>query len=121
MARLLEHALQHVQLHRQGTTEQAKVFCDAAEDIRRLLHQFAAGFLKESDGAIRQALEAIIQTEFPAPTIDSIGDVLDDDLIAPDDEELVIQMPAEVAQVEAPVLATVEVEAPAALVISAAP
>jgi chemosensory pili system protein ChpA (sensor histidine kinase/response regulator) len=80
MARSLEHALQHVQLHRQGTSEQALVFTNAAEDIRRLLHQFAAGFLKEPDANILVALQQIIETEFPAPTIDSIADALDDDI-----------------------------------------
>jgi len=122
MARLLEHALQHVQLHRQGTPEQAQVFCDAAEDIRRLLHQFAAGFLKDSDGTIRQALEAIIATQFPAPTIESVEEVLEEDLIAPDDQELVIQAPVEVAP---PVVEPAEVEvvapAPASLAVAAAP
>lgn len=130
MARSLEHALQHVQLHRQGTSEQAQVFCDAAEDIRRLLHQFAAGFLKESDGSIRQALEGIIATQFPAPTIESVEEVLEEELIAPDDQELVIQAPAEVAAPEpdpevldAPLAAAVAAEAvaPAGLAVAAAP
>ena len=64
LARLLEQALQHVQLHRQIRTEHAAVFCDAAEDIRRLLHQFAAGFVKEADPHLLDALHAIIDTEF---------------------------------------------------------
>ena len=29
-----------------GTDEEARLFVDAAEEIRRLLHQFAAGFLQ---------------------------------------------------------------------------
>jgi chemosensory pili system protein ChpA (sensor histidine kinase/response regulator) len=70
-ARALEHALQHVQLHRQGSHELAQVFNNAAEDIRRLLHQFAAGFLKEADEVTLAALQAIIETEFPAPTMES--------------------------------------------------
>ena len=63
-ARLLEHALEHVQLHNQGNAAFAKVFCDSAEDIRRLLHQFAAGFLKESDEKVLRALQAIVDTDF---------------------------------------------------------
>jgi len=126
MARLLEHALQHVQLHRQGTPEQAQIFCDAAEDIRRLLHQFAAGFLKESDTTILRALEAIIKTEFPAPTIDSVTETLEEDLIAPDDEELVIQAPVEApvevgAEMAAVAEVPAEIPAPAALAVTAAP
>jgi chemosensory pili system protein ChpA (sensor histidine kinase/response regulator) len=79
MARSLEHALQHA-VAPPGTSEQALVFTNAAEDIRRLLHQFAAGFLKEPDANILVALQQIIETEFPAPTIDSIADALDDDI-----------------------------------------
>nr|WP_315479540.1 Hpt domain-containing protein [uncultured Rhodoferax sp.] len=70
MARALEQALQHVQLHRQGTADQASVFNDAAEDIRRLLHQFAAGFLKEADARVLAELQTITETEFPAPSLD---------------------------------------------------
>lgn len=74
MARALEHALQHIQLHRQGTQEHAVVFNDAAEDIRRLLHQFAAGFLKEADNGILAELQAITETEFPASLLESVSD-----------------------------------------------
>lgn len=80
MARALEQALQHVQLHRQGTREHAQVFNDAAEDIRRLLHQFAAGFLKEADPSVLHALQAITEAEFSTPAWDaesSQAEVLD--------------------------------------------
>ncbi|HSV52123.1 MAG TPA: Hpt domain-containing protein [Burkholderiaceae bacterium] len=63
MARTLEHALQHVQLQPHGTPEQAKAFVNAAEDVRRLLHQFAAGFLKEPDPGVVQALKEVLETE----------------------------------------------------------
>ncbi len=63
LARTLEHALGHVQLVGPGGPQQAQVFVDAAEDIRRLLHQFAAGFLKEANPAIQEALEEILQAE----------------------------------------------------------
>ncbi|MDO8450120.1 MAG: Hpt domain-containing protein [Rhodoferax sp.] len=66
IARALEQALQHVQLHAQGIPEHAQVFVAAAEDIRRLLHQFAAGFLKQPDREILDALKGILETEFPA-------------------------------------------------------
>jgi len=66
MARALEYALQHVRLHVQGIPEHAQVFMAAAEDMRRLLHQFAAGFLKEPDQALLDALKAILEIEFPA-------------------------------------------------------
>ena len=46
LARTLEHALMRSQAIGQGTPEEARLFVDVAEEIRRLLHQFAAGFLK---------------------------------------------------------------------------
>ena len=64
IARALEQALQHVQLHARSDEKHAQVFSYAAEDIRRLLHQFAAGFLKEADGQILDALKLIVQTDF---------------------------------------------------------
>ncbi|MBV8618102.1 MAG: Hpt domain-containing protein [Curvibacter sp.] len=63
LARTLEHALQHVQLQSQGTPDQAQAFVAAGDEIRRLLHQFAAGFLKEPQAEILRALEAILATE----------------------------------------------------------
>ncbi len=115
MARALEQALQHVQLHRQGTPEQAEVFSNAAEDIRRLLHQFAAGFLKESDASVLAALQTIIETEFPAPTIDSIVGALDDEIVPVEDEDLEALAVLDVPQ------APVDLPAPAPLSVVAAP
>ncbi|MDP1691424.1 MAG: Hpt domain-containing protein [Burkholderiaceae bacterium] len=46
LARLLEHALARSQALREGDPTEAALFNDAADEIRRLLHQFAAGFLK---------------------------------------------------------------------------
>ncbi len=63
MARVLEHTLQHVQLQSGGTQEQAAAFMAAAEDIRRLLHQFAAGFLKEPSPEVLAQLRQILETE----------------------------------------------------------
>ena len=62
-ARLLEHALEHVQLQPMGEADQAAVFLRAADEVRRLLHQFAAGFLKPADEEIHEALRAILETE----------------------------------------------------------
>ena len=47
LARALEHAQTRSQAIGYGTTEEARLFVDTAEEIRRLLHQFAAGFLKQ--------------------------------------------------------------------------
>ncbi len=64
IARALEHAMQHVQLHGQGLSEHAQVFVAAADEIRHLLHQFAAGFLKTPEQRLVDALNAIHSTEF---------------------------------------------------------
>jgi chemosensory pili system protein ChpA (sensor histidine kinase/response regulator) len=47
LARSLEHALARTQVIGHGTDDEARLFVNAAEDIRRLLHQFAAGFLQQ--------------------------------------------------------------------------
>ncbi|MDP3412312.1 MAG: Hpt domain-containing protein, partial [Polaromonas sp.] len=66
MARALEHALQQSQIQPDsGGFRHGQLFIDAAEDIRRLLHQFAAGFLKQPDPKILQALRDI---DFSEPT-----------------------------------------------------
>lgn len=67
IARALEQALQHVQLQSRGQAGQAgqaQVFLAAADDIRHLLHQFAAGFLKEPDPQLIEALHAILTADF---------------------------------------------------------
>ncbi|HET6598928.1 MAG TPA: Hpt domain-containing protein, partial [Burkholderiaceae bacterium] len=48
LARALEHAQTRSNAIGSGTPDEAQLFVDAAEEIRRLLHQFAAGFLKEA-------------------------------------------------------------------------
>jgi len=64
IARALEQSMQHVQLHGQGLPEHAQVFVAAADEIRHLLHQFAAGFLKTPEHGLVEALNAIRSTEF---------------------------------------------------------
>jgi len=68
LARLLEQALEHLRHQQGGTPHQAGVFVDTGEDIRRLLHQFAAGFLKTPTPRLLRALQALIDT--PAPQED---------------------------------------------------
>lgn len=66
LARQLEHALGHARIRQSCSAEHAQVFVDAADDIRRLLHQFAAGFLKTPNPqvvAALQALEADLQSQ----------------------------------------------------------
>ncbi|MDO8250457.1 MAG: Hpt domain-containing protein, partial [Rhodoferax sp.] len=91
MARALEHALQHVRLHVQGIPEHAQAFIAAAEDMRRLLHQFAAGFLKEPDQALLDVLKAILEIEFPgvaAGVVDSFYDEMLDESQIPEPSDV---------------------------------
>jgi chemosensory pili system protein ChpA (sensor histidine kinase/response regulator) len=46
LARALEHALMRSRAIGHASEGESELFTDAAEEIRRLLHQFAAGFLK---------------------------------------------------------------------------
>jgi chemosensory pili system protein ChpA (sensor histidine kinase/response regulator) len=73
IAKSLERALEHVQLYGEGSDDIALAFSNAAEDIRRLLHQFAAGFLKEPDQSLLEALQAITEMEFEAPSLEPLS------------------------------------------------
>ncbi|MEO8248157.1 MAG: Hpt domain-containing protein [Burkholderiales bacterium] len=63
LARTLERALGHVQTLASGAPEQAQAFMDASRDVDHLLRQFAAGFLKEPDPRVLQALDVVLNTE----------------------------------------------------------
>ncbi|SHM25503.1 Hpt domain-containing protein [Rhizobacter sp. OV335] len=60
LSRLLEHALMRSQAIGVGTTDEGRLFVDSAEEVRRLLHQFAAGFLKP---AAPELLERLAEHE----------------------------------------------------------
>ncbi len=66
MARLFESALQHLHMQGRGTREQGTVLVAAAEELRRLLHQFAAGFLKEPSEDTLAALRQVAESPLPA-------------------------------------------------------
>ncbi|MBO9646811.1 MAG: Hpt domain-containing protein, partial [Pseudacidovorax sp.] len=59
IARALEGALQHTQTLAEGTPDHARAFTEAAEEVRRLLHQFAAGFLKQPEQRLLQELHEL--------------------------------------------------------------
>ncbi|MCF8203706.1 MAG: Hpt domain-containing protein [Methylotenera sp.] len=58
LARALEHALERAQRALRFKEADAELFVRAADDIRRLLHQFAAGFLKPNDPDVIERLQA---------------------------------------------------------------
>ena len=71
MARSFEAALQHLYMQGRGTPAQGKVLVAAADELRRLLHQFAAGFLKEPADATLQALREVAASPMPLEIGDS--------------------------------------------------
>ncbi|WP_066255875.1 hybrid sensor histidine kinase/response regulator [Hydrogenophaga flava] len=113
IARALEHALALVGSHQRAgqpaTDAQAQLFVAAAEDIRRLLHQFAAGFYKEPNPELLAGLEALLH--LPTPTeSDAISESTTDE--ASLDLELNTQWDASSMDADTPV----EVVEPAAVV-----
>jgi chemosensory pili system protein ChpA (sensor histidine kinase/response regulator) len=58
LARALEHALLRQQALGEGTAAGAALLLDAADEARRMLHRFAAGFLPEAPQALLERLAA---------------------------------------------------------------
>ena len=67
LAKQLEYALDKVFQHKNGTQAEAVVFALVAEECRRLLHQFAAGFLEEPKAGVVARLEALKFTQANSP------------------------------------------------------
>ena len=59
LAKKLESALDKVFQHKNGTETEAVIFAQVAEECRRLLHQFAAGFLEEPKVSVVARLEGL--------------------------------------------------------------
>ncbi|KGH31387.1 Hpt domain-containing protein [Comamonas testosteroni] len=66
LARLLEHALLHLQPQGYASALQIQQCMTASDEVRRLLHQFAAGFLKDALPAVEDALREILNTPIDA-------------------------------------------------------
>ncbi|TWO70424.1 response regulator [Caenimonas sedimenti] len=65
IARALEGQLQRAQGLAYTTPQHVQAFTDAAEEVRRLLHQFAAGFLKDADPRVALGLQALQDLDIP--------------------------------------------------------
>ncbi|MBQ0131595.1 MAG: Hpt domain-containing protein, partial [Comamonas sp.] len=63
LSRLLENALLHVQPQPHGVREQVSVFVQAAQEVRRMLHQFAAGCLSAANPQVLAQLQQILDAE----------------------------------------------------------
>lgn len=98
LARSLEHALDaahaHAQEGRMVNADHAALFVSAAEDVRRMLHQFAAGFLKEPSFDIMDALhdfvhqpssqpdEVVLHVQGDADVLSALPDLIAEDSAA---------------------------------------
>ncbi|MBL0090229.1 MAG: Hpt domain-containing protein [Ideonella sp.] len=113
LARLLEHSLARANGRTVGRPEDAEVFNAAAEEIRRLLHQFAAGFLVSPDPALMQRLadleHAPIDEALTADELDlSLDDMAEDVTIierVSEPEELLLEPEPFAAMAAEPVAA----------------
>jgi chemosensory pili system protein ChpA (sensor histidine kinase/response regulator) len=63
LARLLEHALEQADRRGRGDAPTAELFTQVADEIRRLLHQFAAGFLRSAPEDLLQQLRAWLASQ----------------------------------------------------------
>ncbi len=90
LARALEHALERSRAAGHGRSGEAVLFIDVAEEIRRLLHQFAAGFLRAADPQLGERLAEHERLPVEPVTADDLNDAANDDtsdggdLAAPD-------------------------------------
>ncbi|MBI3345799.1 MAG: Hpt domain-containing protein, partial [Burkholderiales bacterium] len=91
LARELEHTLGRAQRAVHYEEADAELFVRAADDIRRLLHQFAAGFLKPNDPDVITRLHAYQPQEEPmtaaVPFADTQPPLALDSLSPPLDDE----------------------------------
>ncbi len=80
LARSLENALENSRTHDSSdASAYSQLFIDASEDIRRLLHQFAAGFLKQAQPGIVDRLNHL---EFSGSSSQNFSDDDTDSLFA---------------------------------------
>jgi len=70
LARAVEHALERLQGQARGTARQHQILARAADEIRSLLHQFAAGLLKQPDEQLLAAVRALEPDEAEAGSTD---------------------------------------------------
>ncbi|WP_314973147.1 Hpt domain-containing protein [Comamonas testosteroni] len=87
LARLLEHALLHLQPQGYASALQIQQCVTASDEVRRLLHQFAAGFLKDALPAVEDALREILNTPIDAGAAAETADLELSDLAELDEAE----------------------------------
>ncbi|WP_326532868.1 Hpt domain-containing protein [Pseudorhodoferax sp.] len=85
LARALEHALMRSQAAGHGRPGEASLFIDVAEEIRRLLHQFAAGFLRPADPQLGERLAEHERLPVEPEPADALAQAANDDELLADD------------------------------------
>lgn len=103
LTRALEHALDaaiaHAAVNGQlASADDAALFVRAAEDVRRLLHQFAAGFLKEPLPELVPALEALVHRPQKTDDVAAIAESAYADDVAGDDQLGLFDVSAEASE-----------------------
>ncbi len=128
LGRALEHALMRSQAVGHGREGEGALFVDSADEIRRLLHQFAAGFLRPVSERLMERLAEHERWPVPEPTVradagdsmpgalapvlhDDFEGELDADLGA--DAEVAAELPVVAAETETETEAETEAETPA--------
>ena len=117
LARALEHALDAAIAHagvngQMAAADEAELYVRAAEDMRRLLHQFAAGFLKEPAPDLVPALEALVHR----PQVAEAPVVAFDDLDGNEGAEAWLDEPADTGEAPGELSAN-DIELPAPIAV----
>jgi chemosensory pili system protein ChpA (sensor histidine kinase/response regulator) len=121
IARSLESTLEYTRSLAWATPQHGKAFTDAAEEIRRLLHQFAAGFLKDPNTSVVAGLEALRELDIPPRADDSSGRIPLDDEQAVDFggiEPVVAEVPTQEPRYTAPQLVQLAPKSAAATTVT---
>ncbi|MEN9893934.1 MAG: hypothetical protein RLY78_4229, partial [Pseudomonadota bacterium] len=77
LARGLEHALDRTQAREWSDEAEATLYLRSADEIRSVLHQFAAGFLQEPDEELVRALDAVVYPPATDLPVDGSGQAAD--------------------------------------------
>lgn len=97
LARSLEHALGRAQRASRYSEADAQLFVRASDDVRHLLHQFAAGFLKPHDAALLERLQAY-EPELESPSQSGPLDEVVPDMPSADADEVEPGLPDQIDQ-----------------------
>lgn len=92
LAKLVERLVERIQEQGFQAIDLAKTLSEAADELRRLLHQFAAGFLKTTDALLIERLQAYLDPPSPlavtpSPPLPVVSTSVDAEMKAVFDEE----------------------------------